>query len=137
MALRPIAEGLFTDGAWPRLVGGRDCVTGRIVFPFPGDHNGPFQPWPLSRTGEVWAYTVQRFRPKSPPYAGPAVFQPFIMGYVELPGETIVASRFVEVSLDDIYIGLPVELLLTPLDPNSEDGVLVHAFRPLTSASSL
>lgn len=34
----------------------------------------------------VWAYTVQRFPPKSPPYVVPAEgFTPYAVGYVELP----------------------------------------------------
>jgi len=40
----------------------------------------------LARQGVVWAHTVQRFAPKSPPYVPPAEgFQPFAVGYVELP----------------------------------------------------
>lgn len=40
----------------------------------------------LSSTGVVWAHTVQRFAPKSPPYVPPAEgFKPFAVGYVELP----------------------------------------------------
>ena len=39
----------------------------------------------LARDGVVWAHTVQRFAPKSPPYVPPAKgFQPFAVGYVEL-----------------------------------------------------
>ncbi|WP_067682677.1 Zn-ribbon domain-containing OB-fold protein [Nocardia miyunensis] len=41
---------------------------------------------PLSDHGVVWAYTVQRFAPKSPPYVVPDEgFSPFAVGYVELP----------------------------------------------------
>lgn len=40
----------------------------------------------LGREGTVWAFTVQRFAPKSPPYVPPATgFVPFAVGYVELP----------------------------------------------------
>jgi uncharacterized OB-fold protein len=40
----------------------------------------------LARRGVVWAHTVQHFPPKSPPYVPPAKgFQPFAVGYVELP----------------------------------------------------
>ncbi|ETD33238.1 Zn-ribbon domain-containing OB-fold protein [Williamsia sp. D3] len=40
----------------------------------------------LSTHGRVWAYTIQRFPPKSPPYIPPAEgFSPFAVGYVELP----------------------------------------------------
>ena len=32
----------------------------------------------------LWSWTVQRFRPKSPPYAGPVAFEPYAVGYVDL-----------------------------------------------------
>ena len=39
----------------------------------------------LARNGTVWAHTVQRFAPKSPPYVPPVGgFVPFAVGYVEL-----------------------------------------------------
>lgn len=44
------------------------------------------RPRRLSREGVVWAYTVQRFAPKSPPYVVPAEgFSPYAVGWVELP----------------------------------------------------
>lgn len=44
------------------------------------------QPRELARRGVVWAHTVQRFAPKSPPYVPPPDgFVPFAVGYVELP----------------------------------------------------
>lgn len=42
-------------------------------------------PLDLARRGTVWAHTVQRFAPKSPPYVPPVEgFSPFAVGYVEL-----------------------------------------------------
>jgi uncharacterized OB-fold protein len=46
---------------------------------------------PLARTGTLWTYTVQGFRPKSP-YDGPEEFSPYAVGYVDL-GEVLVESR--------------------------------------------
>jgi uncharacterized OB-fold protein len=43
-------------------------------------------PLNLSTRGVLWAYTIQRFPPKSPPYVPPAGgFTPFAVGYIELP----------------------------------------------------
>ncbi|MFM5885268.1 MAG: Zn-ribbon domain-containing OB-fold protein [Novosphingobium sp.] len=126
--MRAIAEGLFTDETPVRLVGGRDRVTGRIVFPCPS--GGDYDAVPLSRRGTLWSYTVQRYRPKTPPYAGPEAFRPWAVGYVELPGETIVEARLANVALDAIRIGMPLELTQVPLDPEAADPVLVHAFQP-------
>ena len=101
-----IAQRLFVEEPEVRLIGGRHRVTGRIVFPCPAQD--AFDPTPLSPRGALWSYTVQRFRPKSPPYAGPEVFEPFAVGYVELPGEVIVETRIVGVPFEDLRIGLPM-----------------------------
>ncbi|MDR7101923.1 OB-fold domain-containing protein [Croceicoccus sp. BE223] len=130
--MEAIAEGLFTQEASPRLIGGRNRETGRIVFPCPA--NDRFEAVPLSRTGTLWSYTIQRFRPKSPPYKGPEAFKPFPVAYVELPGETIVEARLVDVDFDDIAIGMPLEFTPTPLDPDAADSVLIPAFRPAGKA---
>ncbi|MBC2668978.1 Zn-ribbon domain-containing OB-fold protein [Novosphingobium piscinae] len=131
--MRPIAPGLFTEESQPRLVGGRHRETGRIVFPCPpGDDYVPF---PLARQGTLWSYTIQRYRPKSPPYAGPEAFAPWPVGYVELPGETIVEARLCEVDFAAIRIGMPLELTFVPLDPEAPEPVLVHAFRPARGAA--
>ena len=125
--MRPIAEGLFTSENPPRLIGGRDRVTGRIVFPLPPGER--FEPLPLPRQGTIWSYTVQRFRPKSPPYAGPEAFEPFALAYVDL-GNVIVESRLTNIAFDAIRIGLPVELTRVALDPGAADPVAIPAFQP-------
>lgn len=124
----PIAEGLFTDENPPRLIGGRDRASGRIVFPCPD--NDRFEPVPLAREGTLWSYTVQRFRPKSPPYKGPDAFRPFPVAYVELPGQTIVEARLTEVEFDAIEIGMDLELCPIPLDPEFPGKDIIPAFRP-------
>jgi len=127
--MRAIAEGLFTDEPSPRLVGGRHRESGRIVFPCPDGSD--YEPWPLRREGSLWSYTIQRYRPKSPPYAGPEAFAPWPVAYVELPGETIVEARLANVGFDDIRIGMPLELTFIPLDPAAAEPVMIHAFQPL------
>ena len=97
---------IWSEGANPALIGGRDPVTGRIVFPC----SEGFDPVPLRRDGTIWSWTVQRFAPKSPPYKGPAPFEPFALGYVELAGETIVEARFDGIPFGDLRVGLPVAL---------------------------
>lgn len=126
--MRAIAEGLFTDETPPRLIGGRNRETGRITFPCP--KGSDYEPFPLKREGTLWSYTVQRYRPKSPPYAGPQAFAPWAVAYVELPGETIVEARLTNLDLEDIRIGMALELTQVPLDPDAADSVLIHAFQP-------
>jgi uncharacterized OB-fold protein len=127
--LQPIAEGLWTDEAEPRLIGGRRRHDGEIVFPMPGgDRAASFDPVPLSRTGTLWSWTVQSFRPKSPPYEGPEAFEPYAIGYVELPGETIVEARLTKTA--GLRIGMPMELVIVPFDGNRS----TYAFRPVEDA---
>lgn len=127
--MHPIADGLFTPSNPPRLIGGRDVASGRIVFPCP--ENDRFEPVPLSSEGTLWSYTIQRFRPKSPPYAGPEDFRPWAIGYVELPGETIVEARITNVDFDDIEIGMELRLTAVPLDPEDQSSPAIPAFEPI------
>lgn len=132
--MRAIAKGLFTDEATPRLIGGRNRATGRIVFPCPP--SADFEPWPLKSSGVLWSYTIQRYRPKSPPYLGPEAFEPWALGYVALQDETMVEARLIDVAFEDIRIGMALELALVPLDPTAPDSPITHAFRPARGKES-
>jgi uncharacterized protein len=124
-SLAPIAEGLWTDEAEPRLIGGR-LPSGKIVFPFPeGDAARDVEPYALSRSGKLWSWTSQEFQPKEP-YDGPEPFVPFLLGYVELPGEVIVETRIVDARLEDLKLGMAMEFVVVPFD----DTRSTYAFRP-------
>lgn len=133
MASRPVAENLFEEGAAPHLVGGRHRETGRHVFPFPeGQEATEYQRVPLLPVGELWSWTIQRFRPKSPPYTGPEAFEPYAIGYVELPGQVIVETRLANVDFDALRIGAPYRVTVIPFarDPDGTQ-VLTYAFEPV------
>lgn len=136
MSARPIAEGLFKQTeAGPRLIGGRRKSDGRIVFPMPvGAEAKLHDEVELADEGSLWSFTVQRFRPKSPPYAGDddeRSFKPFALGYVELPGQVIVESRIEIDDFDALKIGLPMRLKIVPFRkaPDGAD-ILTYAFAP-------
>lgn len=131
--MRVIAQGLVTEDSPPRLIGGRERTSGRVVFPCPS--GALYEPVALSRTGTLWSYTIQRYRPKSPPYSGPEAFRPWPVGYIELPGEVIVEARLTDVAFEDIHIGMPLELTMIPLDPEAADPVMIPAFRPAGAAA--
>lgn len=126
IALPPLAPGLFADdiveGDDVRLRGGRHRESGRIVFPLPASGDA-YEPVALGREGTLWSFTVQRFRPKSPPYAGPQEFEPYAVGYVELPGEVIVESRLIGIAFDDLRIGQPLRLTTEALLVNGEERI--------------
>lgn len=123
--LTPVAENLWTDEAEPRLLGGQ-LANGKIVFPFPqGDAAIGVEPYALSRRGTLWSWTRQDFKPKTP-YNGPEIFEPFLLGYVELPNETIVETRIVDARLEDLRLGMNMEFVIAAFD----DARSTYAFRP-------
>ena len=128
-SLAPIASGLWTGESQPRLIGGR-LLSGEIVFPMPtGDAAEGVEPYPLSRRGTLWSWTSQDFRPKSPyegPGEGPHDFKPFLLGYVELPGEVIVESYIVDATLAELRLGMAMEFVVTRFDATRA----TFAFRP-------
>ena len=133
----PVAADLFepaSDGI--RLVGGRGKSDGRFVFPLPtGALADEFDRVLLGRTGRLWSWTVQRFRPKSPPYAGPPEsepFRPYAVGYVELPGELIVESRLLVDDFAALRLGLEMETVAEPFVTGPGGAATVtYAFRPV------
>jgi uncharacterized OB-fold protein len=89
----------------------------------------------LPRSGTLWTWTIQGFRPKSPPYKGddaPETFEPFGVGYVDLEGELMVEARLTENDPERLAIGAELELVVVPLY-REEDGteVVTYAFRPV------
>lgn len=132
-----IDPNLWSDDPEPHLIGGR-LPSGEIVFPMPvGDAAQGVEPYKLSRRGRLWSWTSQNFLPK-PPYIGPGAgegespedFEPFLIGYVELPGEVIVESRLVDCKLEDLYLGMELELCIVPFTARYD----TYAFRPLAQA---
>ena len=134
---RPVGEGLFTwpDDA-PRLIASRCQACGVVTFPeqdsCPRCTSSDVVRHLLSRTGTLWTWTVQGFRPKSPPYEGPAEFVPYPVGYVELPGELKVETLLVDVEPEDLRIGMEMELTIVPFTSSvTEEPLVTFAFRPV------
>jgi uncharacterized OB-fold protein len=88
----------------------------------------------LSDRGTLWTFTTQDFRPPSPPYDGAdtaETFQPYALGYVELPGEVMVEARLTESDPARLAIGQPMRLAIVPyaVRPDGTQ-VLTFAFSP-------
>lgn len=97
------------------------------MFPFPGGER--YEPFELPREGRIWSWTIQRFRPKTPPYAGPEAFEPFAIGYVELPDAVIVESPLTGIPFEALRIGLPVKMVLVPLNTDAAGRtIMTYAF---------
>jgi uncharacterized OB-fold protein len=135
--LAPVAPGLFTLAAGlPRLIGSRCARCGAVTFPSqpscPRCTSTEVAERLLARHGTLWSWTIQCFPPKSPPYAvdDPDSFEPYGVGYVELPGEVRVETRLTEADPGRLRIGMAMELTLIPA-PGHGTGVVTYAFRPV------
>jgi len=134
----PIAENLFT---WPSdnpaLIGGRSS-DGRVVFPYRahrlvGGVREELERVELPRRGTLWTFTTQRFRPPAPPYAGDdeQSFEPFAVGYVELPGVLRVEARLTEPDPAKLRIGQEMELRIVPFGTDADGNqTMIYAFAP-------
>ncbi len=135
----PIAEGLFTWPAeQPQLIGSRCSSCGAHTFPrqkgCPRCSRTEMEETLLASRGTLWTWTTQGFRPKSPPYGGPETeetFTPFLLGYVELPGQLKVETRLVDVEIEQLRLGLAMELVIVPFRREGDTEVVAFAFRPV------
>jgi uncharacterized OB-fold protein len=133
MTQTPVAEGLFTVPSGPDeqpalIASERD---GRLSFPpRPGG-----TPYLLKRRGTLWSFTSQNFRPPVP-YDGDdtvETFKPYLVGYVELEGELIVEGRLTDCTIDQLELGLPMELRLVPYTTRPDGTeILTYAFAPVS-----
>lgn len=128
--LPPIAERLFRERPSLMLLGGRHRETGGYTFPMPeGVGSEHYETCELGSRGTLFTWTVQRFRPKSPPYAGPEEFEPFALGYVNVEGRVIVEARLTNVDPTEIHCGMPMRLVLQPF-ARAGTSVTIFAFEP-------
>src|SRR5688500_17265370 len=109
-----IDDGVVRQGPdGPRLIGGRCAACGACAFP---TQDGcarctatDMETVELSPRGTLWTWTIQGFPPKAPPYAceaDPARFEPFGVGYVELPDEIRVEARLTTCDPANLRIGM-------------------------------
>ena len=140
MAQVPIADGVFTWPAdEPQLIGSRCTACGMVTFPTqdscPRCGSTAMEHELLSRRGRLWAWTIQEFPPPSPPYSGPTGddFEPFGVGYVELPGEVKVETRLTERDPKVLENGMEMELVIVPFRTDDDGNeVVTFAFRPVS-----
>lgn len=119
-----------------RLIGGRCGACGEVEFPRKPscrDCGGvDVASVELAERGALWSWTVQRFPPPSPPYFGAADdFEPFGVGYVELPGQVIVAARLTESDPDRLTIGMPMALVGVDVVTENGETAQTFAFTPV------
>jgi uncharacterized OB-fold protein len=144
MSKLPVAEGIFP---WPSddpvLLGSRCTACGNHMFPVqdgcPKCMSDQQETVELARTGTLWSWTVQAFPPKAPPYRGPVGddFQPYGVGYVELPDQVRVEARLTESDPAELRIGMEMELVFDSLGTDDDGNeIITYAFAPVPEVAS-
>ncbi|MGV0045079.1 Zn-ribbon domain-containing OB-fold protein [Mycobacterium colombiense] len=136
-----IAQDLFrVEGERAVLLGSRRTSVGVVKFPAERpelfDARPEIQqdiaPVELSTTGTLFTYTTQEFAPPLP-YRGdrsPEHFQPYIVGYIELPEGLLVETLIVGVNAGDLRIGQPMRSTTTTVRFTDGQDYLTYAFTP-------
>jgi uncharacterized OB-fold protein len=144
MSKIPVAEGIFP---WPSeepvLLGSRCTICGNHMFPVqdgcPKCMSDQSETVELAKKGTLWSWTVQAFPPKAPPYQGPVGddFQPYGVGYVELPDQVRVEARLTEADPERLQIGMEMELVFDSLGTDDDGNEIVtYAFAPVEEVAS-
>jgi uncharacterized OB-fold protein len=136
----PAVEGWFTtDESAPALLGSRCTECGTYVFPKaakfcpnPRCASETFDEVELSRRGRIWSYTDARYQPPPPYVPVTDPHQPFAIAAVELDAERLVVMGQVVggVGVDELHVGMPVELVLDVLYADDDADYVVWKWRP-------
>ena len=139
---RPVADNLFSWPAdSPALLASRCAGCGVASFPVAescmacGGRELAVEELP--RRGTLWTWTVQRFMPKFPYNSDetPETFQPYGVGYVELPGGVRVEGRLTENDPEKLRIGMPMEVVFDTWRTDEEANEIVgFFFRPVSES---
>ena len=131
-------EGWHTLEAKPHLIGTQCTECGTYFFPKqnhycknPACDSTDFREVELSREGHVWSYTNACYKPPEP-FVAPEPFEPYAIAAVKLEKEDmVVLGQVVEgVSVEDLKVGMPMELVLEPLHETDEDIKLTWKWQP-------
>jgi len=140
----PAVEGWFTlDAARPALLGTRCKACGTVFFPreetfcrSPLCQGSEFEEVELSRRGRLWSYTNNVYQPPAPYVSPKDPYEPFAVAAVELEREKMVVLGQVVsgVSVADLEVGMPMELVLDRLSEDESNEYVVYKWRPASGA---
>lgn len=133
----PIHEEFWTkpsrSGEQPQLLGHKCRNCGEIFFPKKDNgicthcQSRNLEEVRLSSKGNIYNYTIVEQRP--PEYYKGEV--PYAIGFVELPDSVRLRSLFTGCNLDDLKVGMEVEMVIDSLFENEEgDEIITYKFRP-------
>ena len=139
--LAPAIEGWHTMTAEPHLIGTQCKACGTYFFPKqtlfcknPQCESTDFDEVELSRTGKIWSYTNAGYKPPAP-FVAADPFEPYAIAAVQLEKEQMVVLGQVVggVSVDDLKVGMEVELVLETLHETEEDTKVTWKWKPVAA----
>lgn len=134
-------EGWFTADDDPHLLGSRCQTCKSYFFPKetmycrnPGCASSEFDEVELSRTGTVWSFTENHYKPPAP-YMSPEPFEPYTVAAVELAEEKMVVLGQLAsgVPASELKAGMTVELVVEPLYEDDDAEYLVWKWKPIAA----
>ncbi|MFP6661947.1 MAG: OB-fold domain-containing protein, partial [Myxococcota bacterium] len=129
------------DDSNPQLLGLRDPESNTYFFPkdvsvsrAPGHSQAELEEVALSRTGKLWSYTTNHYKPPAP-YVSADPFEPYTVAAVELGKERIVILGQLadEVDPTDLQVGQEMEVTLGTLYEDDENEYLVWKWKPVAA----
>ena len=139
--LAPAIEGWHTMSAKPNLIGTQCTACGTYFFPKqsqycrnPSCDSTDFTEVELSRTGQIWSYTNACYQPPEP-FVAPEPFEPYTIAGVQLEKEQMVVLGQVVtgVSVEDLKVGMTMELVLERLHETEDDIKVTWKWQPVAS----
>lgn len=118
-----------------RLEGQRNRLTAAVRFPpqplQPGEEAGVWEPYVFRGRGEIYSFTVLRQAA-----IGFDELTPYPVGLIRLVEGPLITAQLTDCVEEDLFIGMPVEMVTRRLKQTDEDGLLVYGykFRPLLPA---
>ena len=137
----PAIDGWFTLEEPPQLIGLRDAESGTCFFPkdvavsrAPGYDHVELDEVRLSRTGKLWSYTTNHYKPPEP-YVSPDPFEPYTVAAVELTDERMVVMGQLAAGVDpaSLEVGMEMELVLGTLYEDDENEYVVWKWQPVAA----
>jgi uncharacterized OB-fold protein len=134
----PLVEGRikFLEDGSSRLIGVRCRSCSSVVFPVSrlcqGCGRDDVEEVELGTRGTVWTYTIVHVG-----YGSIVLVPPYATAFVELEGGGFVHTPVVGCELEDVRIGMEVELELLPTGVNEGEETVTYAFRPVGSPDDI
>jgi len=118
----PAIGGLFTwPSKDPRLIATKCMSCGNVRFPSGNTCNNPFcedrdnvAEVELSKKGKVFSYFIEYYQPPLP-FPQQKSFEPYGVGWVELPDGIRIIGMMTQCDIKDIKVGMEVELVVEKL----------------------